>query len=74
MKQVIKQLFSFVLPITVLILIPIWIEPEIPVKHLSTFIDGIFLMGVGLFLMTCTISAFITFGKGTLVPWSPTRK
>jgi len=31
-------------------------------------------MCLGMYLMTVTISSFIRIGKGTLAPWSPTKK
>lgn len=74
MKQVIKHLISFILPITVLILVPFWIESNILVKHRLTFFPGIILMCLGLFVMARTISTFIQIGKGTLAPWNPTKK
>jgi protein-S-isoprenylcysteine O-methyltransferase Ste14 len=74
MKNVIKQLFSFILPVTILILIPLWIESDISVKNLLTFIPGLILICTGLFLLVMTISKFIRIGKGTLAPWSPTKR
>jgi protein-S-isoprenylcysteine O-methyltransferase Ste14 len=73
MKNVIKQIISFILPITVLILVPLWIEKSASI-HISTLIIGIFIMCIGLFIMILTISSFIKIGKGTLAPWSPTKK
>lgn len=74
MKNVITQLISFSLPITVLVLIPFFIEQDSSLKNLSTILTGIFFMFLGLYMMTMTISTFIRIGKGTLAPWSPTRK
>ncbi|MDP2335765.1 MAG: methyltransferase [Bacteroidota bacterium] len=74
MKQVIKQFVSFILPLTVLILVPIWIEPNLSVNFVLPLIAGLLLMGIGLFILTKTISAFIRIGKGTLAPWNPTKK
>ena len=69
-----KQIFSFILPVTVLILVPLYIEPNISIHNVLTLIAGLVIIGVGLYLMTITISKFIRIGKGTLAPWSPTRK
>jgi protein-S-isoprenylcysteine O-methyltransferase Ste14 len=74
MKNVIKQLISLILPITVLILVPLYIEKNISIKNLLTLLIGLFIMFIGLYAMTITISTFIRIGKGTLAPWSPTRK
>ena len=74
LKNVIKQLFSFVLPVTVLVLIPLYIEQEISIKNTTTLIFGLLIICLGLFMMASTISMFIQIGKGTLAPWSPTRK
>ncbi len=74
MKFILKQIFSFILPVTVLILVPLAIEPEIAVKSVWTFLPGIFFIMLGLSVLTWTISAFIRIGKGTLAPWSPTKK
>lgn len=74
MKNVIKQIISFILPITVLILVPLYIERNISMKNFPTLLIGLFVMCAGLYIMTMTISTFIKIGRGTLAPWSPTRK
>jgi protein-S-isoprenylcysteine O-methyltransferase Ste14 len=74
MRNVIKQVISFILPITVLILIPLSIETNISIHHISTLLPGFFIVCIGFYIMTMTISTFIRIGKGTLAPWSPTRK
>jgi len=74
MMVVIKNLISFILPFTVLVLVPAWIEHDRSVKHIAIFCFGISVMCVGLFVMVLTISMFIKIGKGTLAPWSPTRR
>ena len=74
MKNVIKQIISFILPITVLILVPLYIERNISIKHLTTLLIGLIIICIGLYIMIITISTFIRIGKGTLAPWSPTRK
>jgi len=73
-KNIIKQASSFLLPITVLILIPLMIERNILIKHLITFFIGLILMIIGLSILIITISTFIRIGKGTLAPWNPTKK
>jgi len=74
MKNVIKHLISFILPITVLIIIPLYIEKNISVKSTLALFIGLIVIFIGLCIMIITISAFIRIGKGTLAPWSPTRK
>jgi Putative protein-S-isoprenylcysteine methyltransferase len=74
MKNVLKQLFSFILPVTVLILVPLDIEPNISVHHISALVAGIFFISIGLCIMIITIIKFFRIGKRTLAPWSPTKK
>jgi protein-S-isoprenylcysteine O-methyltransferase Ste14 len=74
MKNLLKQIVSFILPVTVLILVPLYIERNISVKNFTTLLTGLMIMCAGLFVMTMTISAFIRIGKGTLAPWNPTKK
>ena len=74
MKNVIKQIISFILPITVLILIPLYIERNISAKYTWNLLTGLFIISIGLYVIIVTISTFIRIGKGTLAPWSPTKK
>src|ERR1035437_4834644 len=74
MKNVLKQIFSFILPVTVLIIIPLEIEKNISYHNITALLTGLFIISVGLYIMIVTISKFIRIGKGTLAPWSPTRK
>ena len=74
MKVVIKNIISFILPVTVLILVPRWIEPDWTAHSNINLAIGIALGIIGLMVMTPTISSFIIIGKGTLAPWSTTQK
>jgi protein-S-isoprenylcysteine O-methyltransferase Ste14 len=74
LKNFLNQLVSFILPVTVLVLIPLYIERDLSVEHLSALLIGIILICGGVTLMIITISFFIRIGKGTLAPWSPTKK
>jgi len=74
MKNVLKHIFSLILPVTVLILVPFFIERNISIKSIWTLLIGLFFICTGLSLMIITISSFIRIGKGTLAPWSPTKK
>jgi protein-S-isoprenylcysteine O-methyltransferase Ste14 len=74
MITVIKNIISFILPITVLVLVPQWIENEWVIESNVNLVVGILVGLVGLSIMFVTISSFIRIGKGTLAPWSPTKK
>ena len=71
---ILKQLFSFILPVIVLIIIPIFIEKDFKFHYMFTTGPGLLLIIAGLTLMILTISSFIKIGKGTLAPWSPAKK
>jgi protein-S-isoprenylcysteine O-methyltransferase Ste14 len=80
MPPIIKQLFSFSLPITATIIIPYFVAEErwfLPSLESSVF--GIVMLGLGAFfiivglsILVMTVRTFILIGKGTLAPWSPT--
>ncbi len=82
LKMALKQLVSLVLPFTVLVIIPYLIiaDPTLPLlKHadritIAASIIGALLVVIGLAGMAMTIKMFIQIGKGTLAPWSPTKK
>jgi protein-S-isoprenylcysteine O-methyltransferase Ste14 len=74
MKNLFKQIFSFILPVTVLVVVPLWIEREWRVDMNANLLLGVILIVTGLTVMVLTISSFIRIGKGTLAPWSPTQK
>ena len=65
---------SFILPITVLIIVPLWIEDDWTIHINISLVLGILLIVLGLIIMVLTISSFIRIGKGTLAPWSPTKR
>lgn len=78
-----RQLQAFLLPITVTILVPLLILTSTntdiglglstPLNLLPTTLGLLLIVG-GLILVVMTISWFITIGKGTLAPWTPTRR
>ena len=72
--NILKLLFSFILPVSVLIIVPLSIERNFRMQYMFTSAPGLFLIFLGLFIMGLTISSFIKIGKGTLAPWSPTKK
>ncbi len=74
MKNAVKQISSFILPVIVLILVPLWIEKDISIKYQWALLIAVLLIYSGLYLMILTITTFIRIGKGTLAPWNPTKK
>jgi len=74
MKYILKQVFSLILPITVLIIVPLNIEQNFSIKNVPAFLIGILFICLGLTLLVITVITFIKIGRGTLAPWSPTKK
>jgi protein-S-isoprenylcysteine O-methyltransferase Ste14 len=74
MKNAIRHLIPFVMPFTVLVLVPLYIERDISIKDAAAFVTGLFIMLIGLFVMAITIAGFLRIGKGTLAHWSPTKR
>jgi protein-S-isoprenylcysteine O-methyltransferase Ste14 len=74
MMTVLKNILSFILPITVLIIVPLWIENDWAIHFDLSLICGLLLIVLGLVVMVLTISSFIRIGRGTLAPWNPTKK
>ncbi len=72
--NILNQLISLILPITVLIIIPVYIEQNFKIHSVSTLILGLIFILTGLILLVLTISALIRIGKGALAPWIPTKK
>jgi len=74
---------SFILPFTVLLIIPaviLWATGfrigwglGLPWDAVIV-LAGALLMGSGLYYLSITIWLFISIGRGTLAPWSPTSK
>ena len=73
MTNFLKQIFSFILPVTVLVIVPLWIEKNRTINFSFHLFAGLTLILFGLTMMAMTISSFIRIGKGTLAPWSPTK-
>ncbi len=78
-----NQVKSFILPLVVLIIIPgaiLWATGFRIGWGLGMLWDliivlaGAVLMGAGLYYLSVTIWLFNNIGRGTLAPWSPTRK
>ena len=74
MKSLAKQLFSFILPFTALVVVPLCIERNLTFRNPAAWIAGLLVVLTGLFVMINCISMFIRIGKGTLAPWSPAKR
>lgn len=74
---------SYMLPITVMILIPwflMWFTADttigwsfVGVLNPLIMLMGLTLLFTGILLMASTIRMFTTIGRGTLAPWAPTQ-
>ena len=73
-KSILLNLSSLILPLTALVLVPMWLEPRLAPAGDVQFVAGAGVMLIGLIVMGHTIASFIRIGRGTLAPWSPTRK
>lgn len=74
MSFLLKQISALILPIAALIIVPLYIEKNLVLRFDVEFIIGTIFAVAGLALILITISMFIRIGKGTLAPWSPTKK
>jgi protein-S-isoprenylcysteine O-methyltransferase Ste14 len=74
MRVIFRQLASLILPITALVLVPLWIQPDWHAAASPQFAGGLVLMLAGLVVMAVTVASFIRIGRGTLAPWSPTSR
>jgi protein-S-isoprenylcysteine O-methyltransferase Ste14 len=72
--KILKQIISLILPITVLIIIPLNVEKDWRIVLAWNLVAGPVMILIGLIIMWLTISSLIQLGKGTLAPWSPTKK
>jgi protein-S-isoprenylcysteine O-methyltransferase Ste14 len=66
-----RQVFSLILPVTVLIIVPGWLEYGCPIAMHWYLPIGLILMCLGFILTGITISIFHKKGNGTLAPWDP---
>jgi protein-S-isoprenylcysteine O-methyltransferase Ste14 len=73
MWTIVKNIISFILPVTVVILVPRWIESKWVTQNGFQFIGGVIVVLAGLTIMLTCIFSFIRIGKGTLAPWSPPK-
>ncbi len=73
-RNFLRQIFSLILPFTVIFIVPLFIESNFYIKFNVFSITGIVLVISGFIILFITITTFIRIGKGTLAPWSPTSK
>lgn len=82
MRLFVRALFSMILPVTIAVIIPLFIISSFN-NHLLTFnsilsglmlILGILLLFLGVFFVAYTNKSFLKIGKGTLAPWDPPKK
>ncbi|MCX6001629.1 MAG: isoprenylcysteine carboxylmethyltransferase family protein [Chloroflexi bacterium] len=78
-----NQVKSFILPFTVLLIIPAGIVWATGFRigwglgwpwDAVVVLAGSVLIGNGLYYLSLTIWLFINIGRGTLAPWAPTKK
>jgi protein-S-isoprenylcysteine O-methyltransferase Ste14 len=70
-----------ILPVTVTILVPVWIAQELGVSlrpsettgGLAVQIVGLQAVGAGIALFVWSLRRFATDGRGTLAPWDPPK-
>lgn len=82
MKNVLRHLRSFIAPVVVSFVLPCFIvsyEHSQAVRPLFTNSKTLLILGAvvsitGLILTISTIRMFILIGKGTIMPWDPSRK
>ena len=74
LPPMLKQLQSFILPVTAIVIVPWLIETNFFVSLSLLSAAGMFLITAGFVFLVLTISMFIRIGRGTLAPWSPTQK
>ena len=82
MKNVLRHLRSLIAPAIMGFLLPIsiaWSERQSSDRLWLNFPTGLNIAGfvisaIGLVLLILTVRMFIQIGKGTIMPWDPTRK
>ncbi len=82
MKSVLRQLSSFVAPLVFCFILPFFIvryerhlydRPSVA-PSLGLLIVGLAISLAGLVLLVAMVRMFILIGKGTIMPWDPTRR
>ena len=82
MRLFVRALFSMILPVTIAVIIPLFIIYSFN-NHLLAFnstllglilILGMLLIFLGVFFVAYSNKSFLEIGKGTLAPWDPPKK
>lgn len=82
MKQFFRHMSSFIAPSVMGFLLPYWIistehsqaaRPWINPNNPMAVLGGI-ITAAGLILLVLSVRLFILIGRGTIMPWDPTRK
>lgn len=82
MKNLIRHLSSFIAPVVMCLVLPYLIirwESQSFSRPVLTTSNGLLLLGgvicaAGFILFILAVRMFILIGKGTIMPWDPTRK
>ncbi len=80
MKNILRQLSSFIAPLVMCLVLPpliVLFEHHISLMISSSAVQlltGLVISVVGLLLFIFSVRVFIRIGKGTIMPWDPTRK
>ncbi len=83
MLYLLRHLFAIlVLPVTVVVVVPVWIAREFRVipswpRHpggWATIAAGVVAGAIGLALFAASLRQFFIDGRGTLAPWDPPRR
>lgn len=72
--MVFKQVFSLILPFTVLVVVPYFIEPNWKWAGTIPVSLGLAFGVMGMLLLVWCIILLGRVGRGTLAPWSPTKR
>ena len=68
-----RNIVSFILPVTALILVPRRVEKNWMVQTSFQLIAGCLVALIGLTIMLLCVASFIRIGEGTIAPWSPPK-
>jgi protein-S-isoprenylcysteine O-methyltransferase Ste14 len=83
MMMLLRQVLAVaVLPLTVAVMVPIWIARRNHIDFakpahfgdLGLIVSGMASLAVGFALFACSVYLFWTRGRGTLAPWDPPRR
>lgn len=71
-----RSLLALVVPFVLVILFPFWLLQNFPVSSPSLFVQipSTFLFVSGFSLAAWCLLLFFNVGRGTIMPWDPTRK